>query len=669
MRQKNNLNDAKGQISIMIGIMMSTFIFLFAFVINTGMLVNAKINLQNAADLAAYAGAAVQARQLTNISFLNYEMRRQWKKLLFRIYVIGNMAQDSFPRNGGVGPMQYQAGQQNYGIPTTCIIFNPQDNFCHIDTLKQIAIPPSSPLDAITETLRDQLSAIDQIRQNNCKTIGQTNKLLNIFWLFNTDPNLNQVQPGLGMTQDQIQAITIVRGLASGLGIVPRELILRQRIQTLNDYVNSKAQMGVKKAQIDQFINAIDPSTYERTIQAFYSAYYTLGNHTFQGDSVILDELLPGDSSAAALLLLKEIRRKFDTYAIDLYLSNNANQAAGSQPQDCTSRIFPIIVPSEFPVGVYKDPSVLTYYAIRVRAQAKILFSPFGTLDLKAYSAAKPFGSRIGPSFAEFVTTANMSSARLDTTGTLTGNLPNLPVKAQDGTAQGQGWDTQDMVSRIYQAISSGPGINLSLNAQSVQNAIQLAMSPNPWEATRYNIINDQGVDHFVRHFGIDGKAVIWAPLFTPDKRAQLSAVIPTLVKNLFPSPGGNFGAGGIAGIQAAISKGIENYINTTLSSDQGGEDGEGMNIVKITNPLPTNGPQVGSDPQYFLTDPKQLKSSWNSVNNGEYRQEGRVGYSVKFISFQNLTKKKLTTDGSSIWTNDLPSDGEADTDIPFIQH
>src|SRR4051794_39523084 len=102
------LPSQKGQVSIIIGVMMMTFILFFAFVINTGMLVNAKINLQNAADLAAYAGAAVQARQLTQISYINYEMRRQWKKFLFRIYVLGNMAQDGFPRGAGIsGPMAY----------------------------------------------------------------------------------------------------------------------------------------------------------------------------------------------------------------------------------------------------------------------------------------------------------------------------------------------------------------------------------------------------------------------------------------------------------------------------------------------------------------------------------------------------------------------------------
>src|ERR1700757_92816 len=91
----------KGQVSVMIAIMISTFVLLLAFVINTGMLVNAKINLQNAADLAAYAGAAVQARQLNEISYLNYEMRRQYKKFLFRYYVMGNMSQDTFPRTDG----------------------------------------------------------------------------------------------------------------------------------------------------------------------------------------------------------------------------------------------------------------------------------------------------------------------------------------------------------------------------------------------------------------------------------------------------------------------------------------------------------------------------------------------------------------------------------------
>src|SRR3954451_23557039 len=90
-------SGTSGQASILMGMMMLTFVLFFAFVVNTGMLVNAKINLQNAADLAAYAGAAVQARQLNTAAYLNYEMRRNYKKFLFRYYVVGSFMYTTFP--------------------------------------------------------------------------------------------------------------------------------------------------------------------------------------------------------------------------------------------------------------------------------------------------------------------------------------------------------------------------------------------------------------------------------------------------------------------------------------------------------------------------------------------------------------------------------------------
>jgi hypothetical protein len=95
---RNNL----GQISIVAASLMATTFFLFfAFVVNTGMLVHAKINLQNAADLAAYAGAATQARQLEKIGMLNYDLRRQYKKFLYRYYVIGNLSRPQYGSGGG----------------------------------------------------------------------------------------------------------------------------------------------------------------------------------------------------------------------------------------------------------------------------------------------------------------------------------------------------------------------------------------------------------------------------------------------------------------------------------------------------------------------------------------------------------------------------------------
>src|SRR3989344_2842109 len=81
--RKRFKNSESGQATIFMALFMSTMILLFAFTTNIGMLVHAKINLQNAADAAAYAGAAVQARQLTSVGYLNWEMRRALKNFLY----------------------------------------------------------------------------------------------------------------------------------------------------------------------------------------------------------------------------------------------------------------------------------------------------------------------------------------------------------------------------------------------------------------------------------------------------------------------------------------------------------------------------------------------------------------------------------------------------------
>jgi Putative Flp pilus-assembly TadE/G-like len=683
---KTRGRSEKGQITVMIGVMMLTFILFFAFVINTGMLVNAKINLQNAADLAAYAGASVQGRQLTQISYLNYEMRRQFKKFLFRYYVIGNMAQDSFPRAGGSGPMVYQPeqGGADYHIPTVCVIFNPTDNFCHLTQLPAISIPPGNILDEVTNTLIEQLKQIELIRQNNCKAIGQTNKMLAIYWLYNTDPTLSRLD---GLDPSQQNVAKIIRGLAAGLGLVPKEVLLRLRIKTLNEYVNAKPQIGLTKDAVDQFLNTPDPLAYERSVLAFNSAYYTLGNHTFSTDSISMDELLPQDSSNAALLVLKDLRTHFDIYAVDL-TDGSTQLNASTNASPCVATLIPITLPKVgLTLGVYKDPSILTYYAIRLKAKAQVLFSPFGDMDLKAYSAAQPFGSRIGPSTAEFATADGTVPSGLlpQLQFNIARKIPNLPVQKEDSAAQKKGWDTQDVVGTLYQQFASGSGraIPQVISSQDMENTYAAAMAPNPWEGNLYNIINDQGKDYFLKNFDLGPNnpsrlptASFWAPILSPGKAGDgAKDQIMTSMKDLFVEDvqGNGTAPDALQAILGQVLNGLETYINTSLTSENG-ENGESTNVVKITNPfkkLDTSGaPQnIGGDPKIFMTDTKAFKTSWNSVYYGTLRDLGRVGYSVKFVSFDSLTSHKNTSNGTDSWTNDIDADQESSQDFPFLKH
>lgn len=669
-----------GQISFLIALMLSTFVLLFAFVVNTGMLIHAKINLQNAADLAAYAGAAVQARQLNSISFLNYEMRRQWKKFLFRLYIIGNMAQDHFPRTlatagGGPGtPMTYRPNLTDpteYFVPTTCIIFDVNNNVCHLASLPGIQLPPMTYVDSITDTLRGQLQAIEQIRQNNCKAIGMTNIMLNLYWLYNTDPFLTQLKAPLGLSADQTQVLTLIQTLATGLGIVPREMILKFRIRTLEGYVNTPAQKNLTWETAQGLKTGSDPVAFERSLQAFLSAYYTLGNHLFPQESVVMEELLPH-----TLLQLKEMTEVFDTFAIDMNLQPPppGSQQAGS----CQSQIIPVSVNRALPVGFYKDPQVLTYYALRLKAKAKLLFSPFRDLDMTAYAAAMPFGSRIGPPPSLVAFTAPLSQGppqnRTVPGPSLMNRLPNLPLRLEESgqPSQGMGWDTQEAIAHFFKALA-GTSAPQAINGNAIETAYQTAMAPNPWEQKYYNIPTDgalgtPGPDPFVRHYDQNQFLSLWAPLFPPSKATTTLAEVTGMMDELFNDQvAGNLGASAqpLANLKATLSQGLQLYIDRQLRSNQG-ENNEGLSVARLQNPL---SPSIVPTPALIAADVMGLRTSWPGRNDAQIKQAGRIGYSVKFISFKTLQSQNITTNGSQTWNNRLVLDPQSESDLPFIQH
>jgi hypothetical protein len=65
----------------------TTLIIMFGMVVSVGHLIQAKMNLQNAVDLAAMSGASWQARYLNHIALINYRMRQNYKFVLYDLYV------------------------------------------------------------------------------------------------------------------------------------------------------------------------------------------------------------------------------------------------------------------------------------------------------------------------------------------------------------------------------------------------------------------------------------------------------------------------------------------------------------------------------------------------------------------------------------------------------
>lgn len=662
----------QGQVTVMIAILMVTLLFMLAFTVNVGMLVHAKINLQNAADLAAYAGASTQARQLNTISYLNYEMRRQYKKFLFRNYILGNMAQPTFPRSpSGTATYQFRPreGATPYNAPIVCITFQAQDNPCQVQVLRPISIPEANPLDQISQVLTTQLRAIENARRASCTNIGTLNESLVVYWLYNTDPDLNEVATRLeGVSGNARSVLTTLRGLGRGVGLVPKLFMLNQRIRNLGDYVNLPAVSGMQYNAVSTLMGQADAPKHERIIQAYLSAYHTLGEHLFDADSIEMTELMQTPQ-----LRLQEQRVEFEVYPVSL------KQNPSGPEGNCTQFPVPYAV-RNLPVGVYKDPRFLTYYALRLTAKARLLFNPFGgELEMTAYSAAQPFGSRIGPK-----TDADMFSVALNSpvegcnlSSTLRGadrnvarcvnRVPAVNLLEAGGPVA---WQSANTLGTLYQALTSGgPAASASdpINLDSVRRAMRTAMAPTPWELGKYNIPG--GADRFVEYFSASDQMTLWAPLYEGNNQSAIEDLGQEFLQQLRETQPENMSAADKTAMAEAFAAGFRQYI-TRLQSGAGesefpGAPGENVKFYRMANPFTG---VTGGD--LFVTDTNRTKSSWNDVHNEEFKATGRAGYSVKFVAMRNLASPGgVTSDGSTTWENRPIEDASSEGIYERLEH
>ncbi|MCX7977740.1 MAG: Tad domain-containing protein [Bdellovibrionaceae bacterium] len=90
------MSNHRGQVAIFVVLMFQVLFLMFAMVVNVGLLVHHKINLQNSVDLAAYYAATKQAELLNVIAHANYQIRQAWKLLVWRYRVLGSAGNVEF---------------------------------------------------------------------------------------------------------------------------------------------------------------------------------------------------------------------------------------------------------------------------------------------------------------------------------------------------------------------------------------------------------------------------------------------------------------------------------------------------------------------------------------------------------------------------------------------
>ncbi|MFN7686046.1 MAG: pilus assembly protein TadG-related protein [Oligoflexia bacterium] len=662
-----------GQISVLAALMIGTTFFLFlAFVVNTGMVVHAKINLQNAADVAAYAGAATQARQMNQIALLNYEMRRQYKKFLYRYYVLGSSA--AMTQRVGQGPVRWGPGSAHQ-VPAVCLIFQERDNYCQLSTLQPIATVSPGFLDAIGQALRQVLDRLEQLRQNNCQQISLGNLLALYLWLYNTESpestllGNSSTQPGSGGSDPNALAQNTLRFLTRGLGLVPKNLLLKKRIDSLTGFVNAPPRRNLSARQAETLASGGDFFARERTLQAFNSALRTLGPSLFNEERVFLDELLPQDTP---LLTLDPVFAEFDTFAV---IPEPQNDGA------CRQTYVSIPVSGRtLPVAVVKRPqSRNVHYAVRLRGKARVLFSPFGEIEMTAYAAAKPFGSRIGPPVTaqNFVRVGAQPGATFiasvtQPSGPLKAQVPNLAVlDPEEGTGTGKGWDNAQVFEAFFNtSIEPSETGGTALTAASVEAGTRAAMAPFLAEKGNYIIpvdleVGPQGAPNPNREFFSfyskvsEGTTQPRTTFYAPIKDRETQQLDPTQeIQDLLSSvqlPTA------LAPAAQTITRGLAQYFGFLRSGTSPTDEFETFNFARIANPIRTpDGANValrGAGIPILMLSPDELRNSWGGAGLAPGRTNGRIGYSVKFISFRALRDEGLSIDP------------DTESVLDFIQH
>lgn len=423
---------------------MTIIVTLLAFIINIGLFVKAKINLQNAVDAAAWAGAAVQARQMTNIGYLNWEMRNNYKEWMFKQYVMGQIALKTVADTSAVGPaannisasnMQFRAKPfdptnypneyEKFNLPSTCIHFGTGHNICDIVRLPGLPRFNTVGLPSISSHHESVLSSLVDTKAKDCSRRTSVNFGAALLWAYGTGSS-----GGLTFSQMPLIASSRVGSWVKGmeLGLRMRNLEAQVNRPPITNGICDQCGDGTPIGDLNSSYAAN-----ERPIKAFLSAYRNLGGGDikataldeftttfklteleptrveYSGTKTLSNYLIPNNPTVMGMGYNPSTKFYLDLQAYPInYVSffttfvsqtQKYNGTNVDQEADCGGSKTGMPVPG-FMFGFVKNPKLLTYYAVKGEAKFTGLFYPFAATEgitLNAYAAAKPFGGRVGP--------------------------------------------------------------------------------------------------------------------------------------------------------------------------------------------------------------------------------------------------------------------------------
>jgi hypothetical protein len=425
--------NQKGQVAIFVALIFQVVFVFFAVLINVGLLVHHKINLQQSTDLAAYYGAMKQSELMNAISHVNFQMRQAWKLLTWRYRIVGTFG---FQKSDNIRPQlvfpldislttgiatRYQADADTKCASTGVSILDvpffcaghigmgdwpaTNENNCRVDCkhIEEVAssiaaIPLTGGYDngytgGVAAAVNVALNSANSSIENLCKALGpQGFRLMTKFILSYG----NEVQ----------QKKKLIQLLGANLSAAPEAAV---------DLEGGLIKEGSQKTFDNNLTEA------NKTGKISFDVMNGLAGNScsFNGNST--------DGEANSGQFLKEIEFKAiqffmhycagqqntnkDFQPISIYGDANFNSVnpkllvklVGSTTVPMSaSEIEPIkngILGTKYIIGYEKNPWCQVYYGVKAQSEPKIPFLPISKIKLSATAFAKPFGGSIGPRY------------------------------------------------------------------------------------------------------------------------------------------------------------------------------------------------------------------------------------------------------------------------------
>lgn len=416
LRLRSAISNESGQMSVFLALVFQVLFVFFAMVINIGLLVHDKINLQNSVDLGTYYAAQKQAEILNEIAHLNYQIRQEYKLLAWRYWVLGTLGRDG---QGAAPPPQVSA------------IGSPRPDFPRIYRPPDGVMREEMPIACLANPHWWEFAMLSPGRvpnENYCwRGYGTGTSSIPIGMAVSTPATvgINAAAAAFARASRSDYTLSCINAsplswafVASILSDYKFAVAYRKRaIKRLTQNLVAEVPLDKDGVPIrNGVIATIEKNLTESNRQGFNPDFVQLYNGLSQGECSqgaypgerTIKEILTAPGLYFALLRGESGRCLFD-WRMQMQWQDIIATGGDLPAWDPTGVLRAMVAGEPVPtddmhssLGFEKNPWCMAYVGVKAQTSSRKPFAPFGRAStLVARAFAQPFGGRVGPWYAK----------------------------------------------------------------------------------------------------------------------------------------------------------------------------------------------------------------------------------------------------------------------------